>query len=289
MHDSSAFRISGNDQVGLGHTFAGKQHALLWNGSAGSFIDLHPAGANESVAQDISDGREAGFASFGANNASIHAMIWSGTPTSFVDLNPAGYKYSFIESISGHTQVGEGSVTTIEQRHALLWHDTPQSAIDLNPAGFISSSATAISGDAQIGSGFLTGYGYRALIWHGTAQSAVDITPNGFTQCLALNGSSSGQVGYGSGPITNGTDSHALYWNGTASSVVDLHQYLADLPVQLIDSYAIQIDNNGTIVGWGNDAQFRHFAIAWTPVPEPASLGLVAIAAAILTIRSRKG
>jgi len=49
--NSFAYGISGTQQVGGGSGSAtgGNQHALLWSGSAASFVDLNPSGLNINI------------------------------------------------------------------------------------------------------------------------------------------------------------------------------------------------------------------------------------------------
>ncbi|MGW8257736.1 MAG: PEP-CTERM sorting domain-containing protein, partial [Thermoguttaceae bacterium] len=71
---------------------------------------------------------------------------------------------------------------------------------------------------------------------------------------------------------------HALLWSGTAASAVDLHQFL---PAEFIASVAKSIDDQGKIVGTAYDSSGDAHAILWTPVPEPATIVLLGMAAMI--------
>jgi hypothetical protein len=55
----------------------------MWSGSAASWVDLHPAGALESVAIATSGSQQVGYAWFGAWD---RASLWSGSAASWVDL-----------------------------------------------------------------------------------------------------------------------------------------------------------------------------------------------------------
>ena len=168
--------------------------------------------------------------------------------------------------------------TTGHYEHALLWNGSAATVVDLNPTGFIDSYAREIAGNVQVGFGRITAADYtqHALMWIGSAESVVDLNPTGFQYSIAEGVAGSAQVGYGSGTAT-GFDAHALLWNGTADSVVDLHPYLANLPVTLLHSFAMDIDDNGTIVGYAYDNDNGVYAILWTPVPvpEPSSAAIL--------------
>src|SRR6516164_4460025 len=79
-------------QVGYGYasqpTYRQQYHALLWRGSAGSLVDLHPAGYNGSIAYAADGNVQAGSA--WTSGIGSHATIWSGSASSVVDLNPPG-------------------------------------------------------------------------------------------------------------------------------------------------------------------------------------------------------
>jgi hypothetical protein len=315
---------SDQGQVGYGHLGDDDSslHAFLWNGTAGSIVDLTPPGFGKAIAEDSSGGYQVGYASIGAYD---YAILWEGTPMSAIELNPAGFRYSQAVGISGGFQVGSGSgPATGEHTHALLWNDTAASVVDLHPAGFKSSRAYDISGAAQVGAGVeLSSLDTHALLWNGTAASAVDLHPAGYDSSAAaavdsgrqagnayvgpnvdhamlwsgtaasavdlhpaalgfgtsrISGMSGAyQVGLAAGP---GPDDpfHAVLWSSTAASAVDLHPYLVGLNLALVHSNASDIAPNGQIVGTAYDADFNAYAVLWTPIPEPSSSVICAIA-----------
>ncbi len=72
-------------------------HALLWSGSAERFVDLHPAGYNDTKVTAITATQQVGegwVGTPGAFGSVRHALAWSGSAETVVDLNqylPAGY------------------------------------------------------------------------------------------------------------------------------------------------------------------------------------------------------
>jgi hypothetical protein len=318
--NSDISSISGAFQVGgaYGPSTGNQYHAILWNSTAQSAIDLTPAGRSQAYASDIDGNTQVG-------GADGHAGIWHGSAASFVDLHSIFYLYTGVNAVSGNTQVGTGGRFDTGNFHALLWHGTAASITNLHPAGFVHSEANDVDGDTQVGNGFfMDGFDLKshALIWHGSAASYVDVHPNGFTHSRieAISGSSQvgyGQINFNGGPtralLWNGTAdnvvnlhpagfdysyahgvfgdtqvgsglpagtfiSKALAWHGTADSVINLHQYLADLPINMTQSSAHAIDASGIIVGSARDSANREYAVMWTPIPEPASPALIAIA-----------
>jgi hypothetical protein len=111
-------------------------------------------------------------------------------------------------------------------------------------------------------------------LWHDTASSAIDLNPIGFLASSGQGAFGDNQVGWAASIFKDRFveyHSHALLWHGSPNDFVDLHQYLANLPITLTDSYANGIDANGNIVGYGFDGNDLPHAILWTPVPEPHS------------------
>src|SRR5262245_7945771 len=74
VQSAEVFGVSGASQVGRarGNDFYG--HALLWNGTSESVVDLHPAGFVYSEARGVSGASQVGF---GAGPG--HALLWNGT------------------------------------------------------------------------------------------------------------------------------------------------------------------------------------------------------------------
>jgi hypothetical protein len=82
---SDATGISGGQQVGFGASFVttgGQGHALLWSGTAASYLDLHqylPAGYISSQAFGIDgDGNIVGLAN--TINEDAYAVLWRNDP-----------------------------------------------------------------------------------------------------------------------------------------------------------------------------------------------------------------
>jgi probable HAF family extracellular repeat protein len=240
----SVWGVSGASLVGSGEPFECGfcQHALLWNGTAESVVDLHPSGFRWSEARAVSGASQVGFG-LGPSANGFHALLWNGTAESVVDLHPTGYEWTQAFGVSGTSQVGSGVGPATGAAHALLWNGTADSVVDLHPAGFATSEARGVSGASQVGAGGgpATGGSGHALLWRGTAASVVDLHPAGFEYTQANAASGAIQVGVGA---TDGDD-HALLWRGSAQSVVDLH------PVGYQNSYAYGVSGAGQ-VGYGD-------------------------------------
>jgi hypothetical protein len=163
-------------------------HAMLWNGSALSWTDLH----NQ---QDISqvqacDGNvQVGYAGSGFQT---HAVMWTGTRTSEIDLHSGASQSDQATAASGNTQAGWGVFQDKQKnqfQHALIWHGAPNTLTDVNPAGFANSAIFGAAGDKQVGWGTkptdpFTPAIDHGLLWFGTAASAIDLNqflPPGYT------------------------------------------------------------------------------------------------------------
>ena len=222
-------------------------------------IDLTPVGFNESFANSICNGQQAGSGASAPTGGYLHALIWNGSATNFTDVNPSEFQTSFSEitSIYGSQQVGDASVTGSygSAYHAILWNGTASSAIDLNPNGFSSSFAYGISGDQQVGYAYNSvDHTDHAFLWNGSAASAIDLNPSGFSEANANGTNGIQQVGSGFGT----TARHALLWSGTAASCIDLN------PSGYVQSEAYGIGGTQQ-VGWGliSITNFHHHALLW--------------------------
>lgn len=273
---------NGNYQVGN----AG-YHAILWHGTANSAVDL---GDGNAVGISPNGAQQVGYSGgvFGG-----HATLWNGTAASAVDLTPTNLTPldpSAAVATNGAKQVGNGSDAAFRS-HALMWSGTASSAVDLDPTNLPALSASAAmgispSGSQQVGYGILliaNDQFEHALLWNGSADSAVDLNPAGFASSFAVATNDSVQVGFASA-TSIGDHDHAFLWTGTCASAVDLS---ALLPFSSTASDANFIDAQGNIFGTATDLNGNLHAVEWTPVPEPAAVTLIGLAALTL-FRRRK-
>ena len=265
---SLAHATDGKTQVGYAaSTAAGlDSHAMLWSGSAGSAVDLHPAafGFTRSTANGVSGSQQVGAGVIVSDMTTIsHALIWSGTAASAVDINPLqlGITSSSALATDGRHQVGSGSGTiTNNNDHALLWTGTSLSALDLHPydSVYIWSEALGTGGGEQVGyRGMQFGNSPHAMLWQGSVASAVDLNPAGYNDSVAFGTDGTRQVGMA---IPAGGQEHAVMWNGTPSSIVDLG---AQLPAGFSVSAAFTINAAGNVFGDAIDSSGIVHAIEW--------------------------
>ncbi len=207
---SQALGVGGNQQVGT-TSFGG---AILWSGTAASWVNLNPPGSAFSTAFGVSSGQQVGWAFIAGG---VRAGTWGGTAASWVSLHPPGAFYSAARGGDGGWQVGEASFG--EGGHAGLWAGTAASFVDLHPAGASDSSANGVGGGQQVGYAVVRGR-TRARLWSGSPDSWVNLHPTGWGESESTGVSSRQQVGYA---MLNDGERHAGLWTGTAASWVDLH------------------------------------------------------------------
>ncbi|HEY3391857.1 MAG TPA: hypothetical protein VGK58_04075 [Lacipirellulaceae bacterium] len=223
--ESRVTNIDGSTIVGEGRgpNTGGNYHALIWDPTTQSVVDLTPPGFNLSVTSDSWGNSQVGYVS----SATIvgHAALWYGSAESFVDLHRPEYYGTTAHAVWNNFQVGAGRTLAELEDRALLWSGSAASAINLHPAGFKHSVARDVEGNTQVGDGFIYSpeeSTSHALLWRGSAVSAVDLHPAGFSHSIALGLSEDTQVGYGQ-INPSGGPTNALLWRGAAESVVNLH------------------------------------------------------------------
>ena len=237
--------ISGNQQGGL---TISPNNPGYWSGTAGSWVNLLPAGATTGRVNGIANGQQAGNARIGGNQ---QAGIWTGTAASWVNLHPAGASVSYAYDTNGTQQVGHAQIGA--QLRACLWSGTVLSRVDLHPGAAAHSYATAISpsGNEQVGYAGTAG-AWHAGKWNGTAASWVDLHPAGSTNSSAYGTNGSQQVG----EAYFGATTSASLWSGTAASWVNLH------PAGAQSSRAMGIAGNWQ-VGYTIHPSSIHRAAIW--------------------------
>jgi uncharacterized membrane protein len=129
---SSEFRfswasgISGNQQVGYVMPWYQLYdiHAILWNGSAESYIDLNPSGFTYSRANGISGNQQVGFGLVSATGGNHHALVWSGSAENCIDLHqflPTGFISSYATGIDSNGNIAGYATDRLSVEHAIVW------------------------------------------------------------------------------------------------------------------------------------------------------------------------
>jgi hypothetical protein len=162
---SEALAIYGTKQVGYGVTGTptSTQHAILWNGTSASAVDLTPPGVTSAYAYGLDGVVEVGCGIVAPATAS-HALLWKGAASTMRDLNPAGFADSCARAAHAGLEAGYGHASN-GQLHAIAWSGTAKSAVDLHlslPSTYTESEAFAF--DAL---GDIIGSVYGSAGWHG--------------------------------------------------------------------------------------------------------------------------
>ena len=245
--------------------------AVLWTGTPGSMINLHPAGYLASAAVGTNGGQQAGWATTSASNGGRrgvqltfnvkHAILWRGSAANFTDLHVTTFDGTVATSLNGVFQGGYGINASSGQTQALLWAGSSASVINLHPQAYTSSSVNAVwSNGTAVGTGTVVKSGKaivsidHAVLWLGSAKNFVDLNPaaSSMSRGLSLNGIN--QVGW----ATINAHTHAMVWSGTAASAIDLNQFL---PAGFTDAMAVAIDAAGNVLAnaLGSDGVWHPF------------------------------
>src|SRR4051794_29706580 len=96
---SQATDINGTGIVGDAFTTVTNQfgstsdvtHAMYWQSTTSSAVDLNPAGFDYSEAHGVWGQTQVGFAQGNGIDFDEHPMLWHGTAASAIDLAPSGY------------------------------------------------------------------------------------------------------------------------------------------------------------------------------------------------------
>jgi hypothetical protein len=274
----------GDISVGTGAD--SRSHAVIWNSTKNSMIDLHPgaAVAFHTLIYAVGDTTQGG--SFvdptpGTGFSTGRPCMWSGTAASFVDLTPAGYSTGAVNGCFGNQQVGATYDSFLGT--ACMWYGSAESFVNLQPEEGIFSAAVCSDGAHQYGViGILDPVpGLFPCRWSGTAESfEVFDVPDPESHWGEVHAVFNG---YTAGYITDNdgiSNSKACVWTGEDGVYADIHQYL---PAGLTESNALGVwrhEASGTtyIVGWGlRGATQQREAVMWV---NGSGTNLIASAAA---------
>ncbi len=189
--DNTINGVGGGVQVGTALGSKGAT-AAMWRGTANSFVDLHVAGYDSSVATGTNGQIEVGY--IGIDVRVRHegrprdirfysAGFWSGSAESFTWL-PSAYRHTFALAVKGNVIVGYGNTTDAiglpQESHAVAWVGASHDFVDLHallPADMRTSRALSVDESGNIvGYGVTTGGVVRSYVWSRLTLKATEMS-----------------------------------------------------------------------------------------------------------------
>jgi probable HAF family extracellular repeat protein len=269
--------LGGTESRGYGINASGRITGYAWITGAANFHTFLYDGAMHdlgTLSGDFSTGRAVNDYGHVVGDSARHAYLYDGA---MHDLGTLGGTESYAYAINADGQVtGSSFVSGDGQEHAYLW--TP---VNLNGAAGSMIDLGTLGGRTSIGyginaSGLVTGvsllnddYTARAFLYDGAMHDLGTLGIGGSSYAFGIN--NSGQV--------VGRSGGAFLWT-SGDGMVNLNTLIdPQSGWELI--YANAINDAGQIVGTGYIGGEQH-AFLLTPVPEPASLALLALGAPIL-------
>ena len=99
-------------------------HAILWNGSSASYVDLNPIGFTRSHAYGISGNQQIGYGSGSVTGNHDHALLWNGNAAGYIDLHqflPTGFVTSYARGIDSYGNIAGYAIDSLGNEHAIVW------------------------------------------------------------------------------------------------------------------------------------------------------------------------
>ncbi len=261
---SQAFSINDAGQV-IGYSGSDAGSAFIWDSTNGMRY-LDGIGSSYSEAYAINNsGQVVGYA-FGS------AFLWDST--------------SGVTNLGSGTPFGindAGQVVGASGGHAFLWEEGEM--LDLGTLGGSYSRAYAINEVGQVvGRAELAGGDRHAFLWEDGEM--IDLGTLGGSDSRTKDINNAGQVVGYSYLDPDSVGYRGFLWD-SENGMIELSDLLFDDSGWERLTYANAINNYGQIVGQGKTAGGEYHAFLMTPIPEPATLLLVALGSLALRRKNK--
>jgi probable HAF family extracellular repeat protein len=273
--------------VGWASIGSGAQRAFLYSG--GVMSGLSTSGNFGSVANGINDaGQVVGYwgQAYGDGVSPDAACLWSNGTMTITDLGNLGGNTRSANGINDAGQVVGWARIGSNLQHAFLYSGGHMTDLGtLGGSGVYSAAvANGINDAGQVvGYSYTTGNAQHAFLYSGGVMS--DIGTLGGLKGQANGINDAGQVvgtAYTQAP-NDGTGRAFLY---SGAVLTDLNSLVSPTSGWTLED-ATAINDNGQIVGYGINSGGQRDAFLLTPVPEPATLPLLALGGALALLRRR--
>ena len=256
--------INDHGQV-VGYSFT-TQHAFMYDGAA--MHDLGTLGGKSSEAYAINGrGDVAGESEIGNT---WHAFLYYDSKMHDLDVPGRAYAVNDARQV-----VGSSWNQTFNAYHAFLYSNGAIQDLGVLD-GDTASVALAINASGEVVGDSENPYkpsdpsaAFRYINGH-----MEDLGNFGGTQSVALAINASGDI-VGNSSLSGDLEYHAFVYHD--NHMIDLNNVLSS-DCGFVLEYATSINDLGQIVGTGTDADGNMHAFLLTPVPEPGSLSLLALA-----------